>query len=179
MRAAVALAAVVAVSFTVPTAALQAAEETNALCSRAAAFFAASNVAGAEQAAREALEREPRSARARFILGAAVESAGRTAEAEMEYRKALDADPAQAGAAANLAAILVRKGRPGEAVPILKRALETNPGNELCWRNLVVALATAGDGAGARETAASAARAGVRLDPGLLRRIGAAGPAGR
>jgi tetratricopeptide (TPR) repeat protein len=160
------------VSFAVPTRALEAAEDANALCDRAAALFRAGDFAGSERAAREAAERNPLSARARFSIGAALEAGGRAAEAETEYRRVLDIDPRQPEAAANLAGILVRKGKPSDAIPILRLALEAYGRHKTCWQNLVVALATSGDLPSARAAADEAKRAGVRLDPGLIRSIG-------
>ena len=62
---------------------------------------------------------------------------------------------------------------PWSIIPLLRTALAKRPDHNVCWTNLVVALGTLGDLAGAREAAAEAERAGVLLDPALLKTIGA------
>ena len=87
------------------------------------------------------------------------------------YRRALTIDPGSAEAAANLGSVLIGTGRSAEAIAPLRAALERRPADRACWTNLVVALAAQGSAAEARAAAEEAARAGVRLDPGLLREI--------
>jgi tetratricopeptide (TPR) repeat protein len=163
--------AVAVVSFTVPAADLTCAETAGALSNRAAAYRQAGELEAAERDARRAIETDPSLVAPRFNLATILDAKGDTKGAEAAYAAALDLDPASADAAGNLAALMVRRGAPRDAIPILERALLVRPAHEACRTNLVVALLAAGDAAGARRAAEAAARAGVKLDAGLLREL--------
>jgi hypothetical protein len=58
---------------------------------------------------------------------------------------------------------------------VLERAVAADPTHAACWANLVVALLSSGRPAAAREAAARATAAGIRLDPGLTAAVAAGG----
>jgi len=152
---------------------LSRADEAGSLANRAVSYKQAGDLASATRDLERALRLEPGSAPAWYNLGTVLEATGSAGEAERAYRAALSLDPSQAEAAGNLGALLIHGGSSAEAVAILRRALAGRPGHAVCWTNLVIALASLGDVAGAREAASEAARAGVALEPALLEDIGA------
>jgi tetratricopeptide (TPR) repeat protein len=161
--------AVALTSLLVPSRALSRSEEAIALTNRAVSFRQAGNASAAEADLRRALALDASAPAVWYNLGAVLEAAGRTGDAERAYREATVRDPGHAEAAANLAALLVRRGAAAEAVPILRAALEARGGHAACWSNLVVALVATHRLEEARAAVASAAEAGVRLDPGLVK----------
>jgi protein O-GlcNAc transferase len=165
-------AGLVLVSLLVPSSGLARVERAGGLANRAVGFKQAGNLAAAERDARRAVALDPASGLARFNLGVVLEALGRKAEAEQVYRDALSIDPGNADAAGNLAGILIQRNADREAVPILERALASKKRHAVCWTNLVVAEASAGDLAGARRSAKEALDAGVRLDPTMLAALG-------
>ncbi len=164
-------AALAVLSFVIPSADLTRAELAGALANRATSFRQAGDLGAAEEDARRAAATDPESVPARFNLGSILEAAGRVEEAEAAYREALALDPSSTEAAGNLAGLLIRRGAAREAVPILEKAIAAHPSDTVCRTNLVVALAAAGELDGARAAAAAAAKAGVTIDPELLRAI--------
>jgi tetratricopeptide (TPR) repeat protein len=169
IRAGIAGVAAAALSLLVPSSDLVRAETAGALANRAVAHKRLGDLVAAERDARRAMEIDPSSAIARFNLGTILETGGRAGDAEASYVEALSRDPESAEAAGNLAALLIRRGAWREAIPILEKALTVHPSQAACRANLVVALLAAGDLGGAREAASAAAKAGVVLDPELLR----------
>jgi tetratricopeptide (TPR) repeat protein len=166
-----------ALSLAVPSADLMRTEKAAALSLVATAERKAGKLDQAAESARRATEIDPQNAVAWFNRGVIAEARGDDGDAERAYRAALDADPVQPDAAANLARILVNTGRPGEAPQSLERALAAWPRHAAGWTNLIVAYAASGDRARAAEAARRAARAGVALDPGLVKTVeGSEGP---
>jgi len=164
--------AAAALALALPTGGLVRAQQAGALSNLSVVHEAAGNLEAAERTARLALARDPSSEAAAYNLAVVLEKTARAPEAQEIYRRIVRANPANAEAAGNLASLLVRKGSPEEAVPILEEALRHRPGHHACWSNLVVALASVGDLAGARAAAAGAAGHGVALEAGLLEAIG-------
>jgi tetratricopeptide (TPR) repeat protein len=166
-----------ALSFAIPSADLMRTEKAAGLSLVATAERKAGRLAEAADSARRATELDPHNAVAWFNRGVIAGARGDDGEAERAYRAALDADPVQPDAAANLARILVNTGRADEAPPALEKALAAWPRHAAGWTNLVVAYAASGDRARAQEAARRAARAGVALDPGLVKTVeGPEGP---
>jgi pentatricopeptide repeat protein len=118
------------------------------------------------------MARDPEGSAPRFQLAIALERQGRAAEAEAAYHDVLVRDPGHAAAAANLSHLLLARSEPARAVPILRDALKVNPTDALCWTNLVVALAMAGDREDAKAAWHEARSRGVELDQELLEAVG-------
>ena len=159
-------------SFLVPSSDLGRIEIAGALANRSVGFKLSGALGKAEKDARRAIAIDPSAPLARFNLGVVLEAGGRRAEAEKMYRDALSVDPGNADAAGNLSRILIDRHAEREAVPILERALAREGRHAVCWTNLVVAEASIGDVPSARRSAEAATKAGVRLDPGMLRALG-------
>ncbi len=159
-------------SFAAPSGDLVRTQMTSALVNRASSYKSAGRLDLAEREVRAALELEPESALAQFVLGVIKEAQGDNAAAESAYADALRIDPGHAEAAGNLAARWILRGNNGAAVPVLRRALEVRPLHSVCWTNLVVALYATGDTLAARQAANRARELGVGLDPDLLEMIG-------
>ena len=86
-------------------------------------FELAGRLDEAQQAYRNALQRDPQLVGARINLGRLLHAANRTAEAEALYRAALEQDPGNALAAFNLAVALEDQGLIDDAVEAYRHAL--------------------------------------------------------
>jgi tetratricopeptide (TPR) repeat protein len=97
-------------------------EDSAALTGRAEALIQLGRPVEAEPLLREALKRQPDSALAHTLLGAALAAfqPPSLGPAEAAYREALRLDPASPDAAYGLSLLLLREGRAREAVPLLE-----------------------------------------------------------
>lgn len=124
--------------------------------------LAAGDVAGAEQAARQALRIDAASAPAHTLQGLVHEARGQQAQAGRAYEKALSLAPAQGTMLNNYGAWLCRNGRAAEALGQFERALAA-PGYA------TPAAASANLGACAHEIgdprAEAALQQAIQLDP--------------
>jgi arylsulfatase A-like enzyme/predicted Zn-dependent protease len=105
--------------------------------------------------------------KARGLLASVYYLQGKLREAEEQHRRILELDPRHGPAQVDLARVLLDGGRAGEARALIDRVLEDDPRNGLALAMRFRLLRAAGDGAGARQTAAQLAdqRAG---DPAIL-----------
>jgi Tfp pilus assembly protein PilF len=113
---------------------------------------------------REALKREPESARARVALGDALIRQNRVTEAVAMIEPALKKDPQNAAAHIALGVARGLQGRIDESLRLLERAVAANPDIPAAWLNLGVTREQRGDHAGAE----SAYREAIRLQPDFL-----------
>ena len=90
----------------------------------------------ARQAAREVLERDPKSAEAEVILGLSDTAENRIADAEKHFLQAVRLQPANYRAYGYLGSTYLRQKRLGEAEQTFARVLELNPGNAAAQYNL-------------------------------------------
>ena len=95
--------------------------------------LASGEVGEAEDAFRQAVESDPRSATAHYSLGYLYQLRGKLPESIHEYTRALEIDPYKAEAFANLAAAYSKIGDVNAALKALDDALSLEPGN-LRWR---------------------------------------------
>lgn len=160
-----------AVSLAIPSGGLKATERSAAFASLADVERRAGHLQEAESASRRATEADPSNAVAWFNRGVVASALGENAEAERSYRAALAADRTQPDAAANLAGLLVASHRAAEAAAVLEPALAVWPRHTVGWTNLVVAYAAAGETERAREAIRRAERAGVTLEPELVKTV--------
>ena len=119
---------------------------------QALALLRAGDAAGAERAARAALEHYPGEPNFLAVLGSALNRLQRAAEAEAVLRQAIEADPDYAKAHEALAHALIAQQRPAEAVPALRRAIALNP----ALKSAQVTLGQALLATGAEQAAADA-----------------------
>ncbi|HET6923494.1 MAG TPA: tetratricopeptide repeat protein [Anaeromyxobacteraceae bacterium] len=120
------------------------------------------DLAGAEQAFREALRAEPGNPVAERNLGVVAWTRGDRPEAERHLRAAAELSPGSKEAWAQLAAFLLEAGRPPEAERAWRRALEIDP----AFAPALVGLASIRFGAGDAPAAAPLVEAALRADPG-------------
>lgn len=99
----------------------------------------------AQQAYRDALQRDPTLVSARINLGRLLHNANRTAEAEALYRAALEQDPGNALAAFNLGVALEDQGLTDAAIDAYRRTLAIDEAYADAHFNLSRLLETAGD----------------------------------
>ena len=106
---------------------------------QALTLLRAGDGAGAERAARAALEQFPGEPNFLALLGSALNRLQRAAEAEAVLRQAITADSDYAKAHEALAHALIAQQRPAEAVPALRRAICRPPATRCstvhgsCW----------------------------------------------
>jgi tetratricopeptide (TPR) repeat protein len=98
----------------------------------------------AEQACRRAVELDPRSAEARWKLGAVQRERGHPEAAETTLRSALAIAPNSLEALLNLGTTLCALDRPAEALEFVARAAEIAPGAAIVHANAGFALAQCG-----------------------------------
>lgn len=90
----------------------------------------AGNLPGAEDAARKAVDLDPRNPRSALALGSALQAQNRYDDAEKQYRGVLSSDPKNAEALNDLGYMLAERGQKlDEAVDLLSRALLIDPDN--------------------------------------------------
>ena len=118
-------------------------------------------LAGAEAAARRALEIAPDLAEARGALGEVAAARWDFEAAEAHYRSALALDPSLAGVHADYAMLLAVMGRRDEAVAEARIARDLNPACPVAATVLAAAYASAGN----HEEAQERALAALRLQP--------------
>jgi DNA-binding winged helix-turn-helix (wHTH) protein/tetratricopeptide (TPR) repeat protein len=118
-------------------------------------------LAGAEAAARRALEIDPDLAEARGALGEVAAARWDFEAAEAYYRSALALDPSLAGVHADYAMMLAVMGRRDEAVAEARIARDLNPGCPV----VATVLAAVYSSAGLHEQAQERALAALRLKP--------------
>lgn len=88
------------------------------------------NLPGAEDAARKAVDLDPRNPRGALALASALQAQNRYDDAETLYRSVLAADPKSAEALNDLGYMFAERGQKlDEAVDLLSRALAIDPGN--------------------------------------------------
>ena len=112
--------------------------------------------ARAEQAFVKALDIDPGHAWAHNQLGRLLEQRGQLAEAERHYRQAIASDPQHRMALFNMGRLMVERRQYGAAIPYLLKTLTPEDVNTPRYMHF---LATAYEGAGQRDRAASQARA--------------------
>lgn len=172
LLAGTAVAGFVLLSIAVPSGELAKSEEAGALANRVELETKAGHLDAALKTAQASVALDPSNLLARYNLGVVFQAQGRSAEAEDSFRAVLRLDAGHAAAAGNLANLLIAEQKPQEAVGVLRDALEKGAGNDVCWNNLVVALALSGDNDAARAAFDEAARRGVPLDRALFDAIG-------
>jgi len=128
-------------------------------------FDAQSDYEHATEEYSRALELVPRESLTLRLLGQAYMNAGRLDEAEVQLRKALTVAETPMTAQA-LGTTLLYKGQDAEAIIFFKRALTLDPKRFLSWLTLSTAWAMAGKTRLSRD----AARQGLALAEGELRR---------
>ncbi|MBI5210518.1 MAG: tetratricopeptide repeat protein [Elusimicrobia bacterium] len=104
----------------------------------------------AERHLREASRREPKSARTRVLLGAALERMERREEARREYEEALRLDPVSADACLALGELLLKDGEAQAAEERLRESVRRDPRRVQARLSLGRTLDGRGDAAGAR-----------------------------
>lgn len=169
--AALACIVTMAASWIMPDSGLARSTEAGALANRALGWNRIGRLDRALVDIRRSLALVPDAPHALFLAGDVYSKAGRPKDAEAAYRLVLAADPGNVEAAGNLAALWIPAGRAREAIPVLERALARRPDHRVCWTNLVVAHLAVGDRTAALEVARRAERAGVSLEPALLREL--------
>lgn len=117
--------------------------------------------AGASQALRQALEADPESVTAHFMLATSYVQQGMLIEAEASLTEVLRLDPDHADAWANLGVVYYRMGRMDEAEETLRTALSKQPDDAELHYNLGGVLLAMSDIDGAQ----SAFFQAVELDP--------------
>ena len=132
---------------------------------RAAALLT-TDAAAAERAARAALARAPRDARAALILASALRRRGDASGALAILRPLAAAYPNAALTQYEYGAVLTLTGEPGRGITALRRATALGPDHADAWRALGEALFAEGDNAGAEAAFARHRRVRVR-DPRL------------
>ena len=152
-------------SIAVPGGEFLAQADAAGLVNRAKAWMRVSDLARAEADYRSALELHPGWAPALFKLGELLFESGRGAEAETYYARALQAQPEYADAACALGRQLNQSARHEQALPLLRQGLQFDPEHDVCWHNLVAALALSGRFDEAGEAIEQAAGLGVALRP--------------
>jgi tetratricopeptide (TPR) repeat protein len=132
-------------------------------------FFFAGKTDAAVNAARRAIEIDPRDSVAYCNLGRYLLAQGWDDEALKMYLKAREINPNLAAAQYNIGNIRRAQGRFEEAVTCYEKAVELEPWNALTWNNLGIALAQWRlDGDGPEEALPRALKAfeeSVRLKP--------------
>lgn len=108
-----------------------------------------------------ALEHDPRSALARFLLGRAFALTGRWERSAEAFRAAIENDPALAAAHLGLAYALIELGRCAEAARAARKAVELSPLLSFAHSLLASAL----DQDGRSDEAIAAYRGAVRIAP--------------
>lgn len=129
----------------------------------------AGDLPGAEQAARQAVKQDPRSAPAHTLLALVLEARGQAAQAGRAYEQALALAPAQGVALNNYGTWLCRNGRAADALAHFERAV-ADPGYatpDAALANLGACAHEIGD---ARADAALAEA--IRLQPGNALALG-------
>lgn len=107
-----------------------------ALLARGEQLLEAGALAEAESVLRQALELDPRSARARSKLGIALARQGRYEEAIEAFRRAVEFDPLYAPAYSNLGVVYQELGRLDEALAAYRKAIEVDPDYWIAHQNL-------------------------------------------
>jgi tetratricopeptide (TPR) repeat protein len=136
-----------------------------AIIDRAGALLA-SDPAGAELEARQALRQAPSNPNATLILGSALRRQGRSAEAIAVLEPLVSAFPRADLSRYELGMALADAGQAEAAIDALRTATGLNPGNPETWRALGALLFDQGDTRGADLAFAGHHRALVR-DPAL------------
>jgi protein O-GlcNAc transferase len=108
---------------------------------QADALIAAGQTREAIPLLRRAVQSDPRSARAAYLLGSALFSEGLLDQAEFALARAHALDPARPEAAIDLSAVRLALGKPAPAAVAARAALALDPDNTLALANLGVALA--------------------------------------
>jgi tetratricopeptide (TPR) repeat protein len=110
---------------------------------------------------RQAIELDPKYAKAHYNLGAALHDKGQLDEAIASFRKAVELDPKYALAHYSLGFVLVKQGQRDEAIPSFRKAIELDPKYAMAHYNLGVAL----HGKGQVDEAIASFRKAIELDP--------------
>lgn len=131
------------------------------LVSLAASLRRQGDLAGAKQAALQALSVREDDPAAWFNLGASLGGLGELAASEAAYRKALALRPQYAEAWSNFGGILVALGRSDEAISAYRSGIAANDRLAPIWSNLCNALCEAGR----YHEAEQAGRKAVELQP--------------
>ncbi|HEX7478337.1 MAG TPA: tetratricopeptide repeat protein [Polyangiales bacterium] len=126
------------------------APEASSLVKQAEQKLAANDAQGATALLDDALQTDPKDARAALDLGIAREMLGNPQGAEQAYRHAIEIKPEFAEPLNNLGVLLRDRGDLKEAIELLKRAAAANPDSAAARTNLALALEDQGDVAGAR-----------------------------
>jgi tetratricopeptide (TPR) repeat protein/mono/diheme cytochrome c family protein len=92
---------------------------------------------------------QPRSARARYNVGVALEALGRASDAAEAYREAVRLDPSYSLAHNNLGSLLFSAGTLDEARRHFERAVQTGPSNAEAQNNLGAVFLASNDPGGA------------------------------
>ena len=169
-------AACAALSLSVWSDDLRAAEMSSGHANLASAYEAVGDLTAAEREARRAIEIDPRLVKGHFNLAVILEAAGDPQAAEAAYRAALSVEPTHAESATNLGKMLIVRGAPADAVPVLRRAVSAHPRHVFCVTNLIIALTASGEVDAARETARRAIESGLPIEPELVEQVLATTP---
>jgi tetratricopeptide (TPR) repeat protein len=102
------------------------------------------NHEGVIEDARAAVKAEPKDAKLRYLFATSLARQKRLDEAEEQYREVIRLRPAFAGGYQGLGVILKWRGQIVQAIPLFRKAASLDPNFAEAHRDLVGALATAG-----------------------------------
>ena len=146
-----------------------AADET--LLDAARRSIAAGDLPGAEQKARQALQADPDSAEAHYLLGNILLMSEQPDEGLVELERAVQLDPGHADAHRFAAMALLNKGDLAGARRHLERAIELEPNKAKSYVDLGIVLQLSGDSDGALDNLLKAKQLNPK-QPDLQRNLG-------
>lgn len=137
------------------------AERKAAYISHGEKYFAQRNYAKARVEFGNALQIDPKDAKAHYLAGQVAEKLGDPRGAVGQYQAAIDLDPKQSTARAALARLFVLGGVPAKALDLVETGLKSDPQNAALLTARAAAKAAQGDVPGAVEDAETANKIGA------------------